>query len=141
MTLQDLSPEKTRLLLADTVRDIVAARLTDARPGHCLRISNLPEAVMRDLCNDMNTDHPDADVVLLLGPWQQPKASWEVSATRLIELRNAEQRPLLVFVPPGIKTAAEDSFDVSTFVEMDLGDVQIRLRWRLRAHLTEDLQW
>ncbi len=139
--LQDLPPEQVRRVLAEAVRETITHRLAEAQPGHCLRISTLPEAVMNDLCADFNANHPGADIVLLLGPWQQPREPWQVSATRLIELRNAGQRPLLVFVPPGIKTAAEDSFDVSTFVEMDLGDIPAQLRCRLRARLPEELQW
>ena len=49
-------------------------------------------------------------------------------------------RPLLVFVPPGIKTAAEDSFDVSTFQEIELGDIPRQLRQQLRAQLSEELR-
>jgi DNA phosphorothioation-dependent restriction protein DptH len=141
MTLQALPPEQVRRVLAEAVRETITHRLAEARPGHCLRVSTLPETVMHNLCADLTANHPGADVVLLLGPWQQPSAPWQVSATRLIELRNAEARPLLVFVPPGIKTAAEDSFDVSTFVEMDLGDIPAQLRHRLRAQLPEELQW
>lgn len=140
ITLQDLPSERVRQVLAQAVRETIVQRLTESRPGHCLRISTLPQTVMHDLCADLNANHPDADVVLLLGPWQQPGRPWEVSATRLIELRNTESRPLLVFVPPGIKTAAEDSFDVSTFVEIDLGDTATQLRRRLRAELPENLR-
>jgi len=140
-TLQDLPAEQVRHVLAEAVRETIVQHLAEAQPGHCLRISTLPEAVMHDLCAELNANHSTADIVLLMGPWQQPREPWQVSATRLIELRNAEVRPLLVFVPPGIKTAAEDSFDVSTFVEMDLGAIPTRIRRRLRARLPEELQW
>jgi hypothetical protein len=43
-----------------------------------------------------------------------------VSATKLIELRNTLERPLLVLLPPGIRTAAEDSLDIATFTELSL---------------------
>ena len=87
-----------------------------------------------------NTRHIDADIVLLLGPRQQSSNAWEVSATRLIELRNAGRRPLLVFVPPGLRTPAEDSFDVSTFRELPLADIPRQLRQQLRAKLAEEMQ-
>lgn len=140
MSLHSLPADHVRTVLADAVRDTIVGHLVAAQPGHCLRASNLPETVMRDLVIELNENHPGADIVLLLGPWQQPKSHWEVSATRLIELRNAGKRPLLVFVPPGLKTAAEDSFDVSTFVELDLGDLPPRLRSMLRSRLPEGLQ-
>jgi len=141
ITLQDLPPERVHDMLAEVVRETILHRLTGAEPGHCLRISTLPEKTMRDLCADLNANHPGADVVLLLGPRQEPGESWEVSATRLVELRNLELRPLLVFVPPGLKTAAEDSFDVSTFVEIDLRDTPLRIRRRLQDRLPEELRW
>jgi len=47
---------------------------------------------------------------------------------------------LLAFIPPGLKAAAEDSFDVSTFVEIDLGDVPARLQCQLRDGLPEELR-
>ena len=140
MTLQPLSSDQFRGVLACAARQAIAQCLTNARPGHCLRVSNLPESVMQELCADFNANHPGADVVLLLGPWQKAQTPWQVSATRLIELRNAEARPLLVFVPPGIKTAAEDSFDVSTFQEIDLGEIPRQLRQELRGQLSEELQ-
>ena len=135
----DLSPAVLRRILVDHVRQLILAELRVARPGHCLRIGALAEMAMRDLCADL-APHVDADVVLLLGPWQRPTQKWEVSATRLIELRNAERRPLLVFVPPGLRTPAEDSFDISTFRELPLGNVPALLRKRLRDQLPEDLQ-
>jgi len=51
-----------------------------------------------------------------------------VSSTKLVELRNrlsgkTQSAPLFVFVPTGIRTAAEDSFGVATFEEVTLGDV------------------
>lgn len=140
MTLQPLSSDQFRAVLAGAAQQAIARCLADARPGHCLRVSNLPGSVMQELCADFNANHPGADVVLLLGPWQKAQTPWQVSATRLIELRNAETRPLLVFVPPGIRTAAEDSFDVSTFQEIELEDIPRLLRQELRAQLSEGLQ-
>lgn len=138
--LQDLTYDKVNRILAEIVQERIADELEKSEPGHCLRISVLPEAVMQDLCLQFNNNGNNADVVLLLGPNQQPEANWQVSATRLIELRNAETRPLLAFIPPGLKTAAEDSFDVSTFSEVNLGDVPAQLRQELRSKLPQELR-
>jgi DNA phosphorothioation-dependent restriction protein DptH len=126
--------------LAHAVREILVSELTISRAGRCLRVGTLPETVMRTLCADLSTDTAlDADVVLLVGPREQATAPWQISATRLIELRNAEARPLLAFVPPGLKVAAEDSFDISTFVEVDLSGVPAQMRRQLRAQLPEKI--
>jgi hypothetical protein len=51
-----------------------------------------------------------------------------VTSTKLVELRNplpdgSLRPPLCVFVPPGMKTSAEDSFGAATFEDFALGDV------------------
>lgn len=137
--LQDLPHERMHQTLANIVQGRIAAFLDNSEPGHCLRVSALPETVMKQLCFQFNSNGQNADVVLLLGPQQSAEESWQVSATRLIELRNAEKRPLLAFVPPGLKAAAEDSFDVSTFVEVNLGDVPSQLREELYNQLPAEL--
>lgn len=136
----DLSPDVLRRAIVEAVREVIITELTGSQPGHCLRVGALAESAMRELCADLVARRLNADIVLLLGPRQQPAAPWEVSATRLIELRNAGRRPLLVFVPPGLRTPAEDSFDVSTFRELPLGSIPGRLREKLRAQLPDDLQ-
>ncbi len=136
------NPSQTSLnnLLADMVHQVIAQELEKSKAGHCLRVSALPESVMQRLCADFNTNGFDAHVVMLLGPHQKSQAAWQVTATRLIELRNEEERPLLAFIPPGLKAAAEDSFDVSTFVEIRLGDVPRQLRYKLRDQLPANVQ-
>ena len=139
--LQPLSHTDVNRALVQAARAAIAQRLAESRPGHCLRVSTLPEPVMRDLCAQLNAPGAaEADVVLLLGPRQHAEARWQVTATRLVELRNAGARALLACVPPGLRAAAEDSFDVSTFVEIRLDDVPATLRRDLRARLPEDLR-
>lgn len=139
MSLQPLAVERVEEVLAAAVRQELVARLAVAQPGHCLRVSNLAPTIMHRLARELSSAD-EFDVVLLLAPHQFPKASWEVTATRLVELRNLEARPLLAFVPPTIKTAAEDSFDKSTFQDIPLTDVPRRIWQRLVAALPGDVQ-
>jgi len=134
------SQDEIHRLLADVVYDAISRQLDQSQPGHCLRVTTLPDVVMRDLCARFNASNVNADVTFLLGPRQRPESTWQVTATRLIELRNAEARPLLTFVPPGLKAAAEDSFDVSTFGEIGLEDTPTQLRRQLRDRLPEELK-
>src|SRR5687767_6521413 len=108
MTLRPIASDAMNQAIVQAVFDLLDGWLAEAQPGHCLRISHLSESVMLDLCAKLYADKLNADIVYLLGPWQKPQWPWQVSATQLIELRNAENRPLLVFVPPGVRTAAED---------------------------------
>ena len=118
----------------------IERRLINSSPGHCFRISTLPESIMYQLCAYFNENGVNADVVLLISHGQKSGNFWQVSASRLVELLNNQEKPLLVFIPPGIKTAAEDSFDISTFVEMDLGEVPNRLRQLLRREIPDEIR-
>jgi len=126
--------------ISQVVAHDIESRLINSLPGHCLRISTLPESIMYQLCASFNEKRVKADVVLLISPGQKSEEFWQVSASRLVELRNNQEKPLLVFIPPGIKTAAEDSFDISTFVEMDLGEVPNRLRQLLRREIPDEIR-
>lgn len=139
MSLQQLSVERVEEVLAAAVRQELETRLAVAKPGHCLRVSNLAPTIMQRLAMELSSAD-EYDVVVLLAPHQSSKAQWEVTATRLVELRNLEARPLLAFVPPTIKTAAEDSFDKSTFQDIPLTDIPRRMWQRLAADLPEEVQ-
>ena len=81
VTLQDLTDERMNQLLAEIVQDRITDVLGSSEPGHCLRISALPETVMEHLCVQFNSNGVDADVVLLLGPQKQAEKPWQVSAS------------------------------------------------------------
>ncbi|MBN2006292.1 MAG: hypothetical protein JXA21_23260 [Anaerolineae bacterium] len=146
LILQTPTQAELNEVLKRAVQDKVIRYLQQSQPGHCLRVTTLPRGVMYELCKTLNDDRAqfldgaEADVVLLVGPRQSQEFSWEVTATRLIELRNAGERPLLAFIPPGLKAAAEDSFDVSTFVEIDLGDVPAQMQQQLRAQIPDEVR-
>lgn len=142
--LNALTPEILHQELAVAVYDklLKSFEKRSSRSGRlCLRITTLPRPVMSMLCQKFVEDGIDADVVMLIPQRHLPQYLWEVSATRLIELRNKEDRkPLLAFVPPGIKVAAEDSFDVSTFGECDLSAIPKEIAAAALKALPEDLQ-
>jgi len=117
---QDLDPDLFSRLLTDRAAEELINKLHQSKVGNCLRVSTLPLPVMQKLAlrlyeNMQNTAH----ICFLIKDNQDKRSPWEVKSTQLVALRNAEDRSLLVFVPPGIHTSAEDSFDVSTFAELD----------------------
>src|SRR5262249_36972769 len=61
-------------------------------------------------------------------------------ATKLIEFRNVLSEPLLVFVPPGLRTAAEDSLDIATFTELSLTRLAVDLAGVLLDRLPEEFR-
>jgi len=135
----ELTQVELNQALAKAVKELIQPILAASRPGHCLRISSLSDPVMRQVCAELNSEGLNADIVYILAPRQAAEAAWQISATRLIELRNEEKRPLLAFVPPGLKAAAEDSFDVSTFAEIDLGIVPGQILQALRQQMPAEL--
>jgi len=110
------------------LRDVLAA----AKREHRLRVTSLPSAVMDSVARRLQGD--DRWVVRVHSE-QSALEDWQASATKLIELRNNEPRPLLVFLPPGLRTPAEDSLDVATFTEFALGDVMDDVVRALTAQL------
>lgn len=135
----ELTQEEINSVWTSAVIDLIVPVLESSKPGHCLRISSLSETIMHEVCKALNNTGVPADVVYILGPRQTPKENWQISATRLIELRNEEKRAVLAFIPPGLKAAAEDSFDVSTFAEIDLGEIASNILQNLRQRIPGDI--
>ena len=50
-----------------------------------------------------------------------------ISATKLIELRNNQHKPLLILIPANNRTAAEDSYGNATFKEIALDNIENEL--------------
>ncbi|MFI9463272.1 methylation-associated defense system ATP-binding protein MAD8 [Streptomyces xiamenensis] len=128
------------------------AKITGERgAGHCMRVTDVePElaaALVRRLRGALG---PGATVCLLcpaeeLAP-DRPLHDVGVSSTKLVELRNRSEGdgalpgPLLVFVPPGTRVSAEDSFGVATFEEIPLGDAYSHLAGHLLDQVPQRLR-
>ncbi|MFE2864963.1 hypothetical protein [Embleya sp. NPDC059259] len=109
----------------------LAELLRTREPGHCMRVGGVDTALAERLTRNLRAAVPDAQVhVLATEPGDNDAF---VTSTKLVELRNPAddgrmRPPLLVFVPPGTKSSAEDSFSVSTFEEVSLREVHDRLK-------------
>lgn len=111
--------------------------LEGAGRGQRLRVTTLPEPVMNRVCESLQ-GNPDWVVrVLVERPAAEP---WKATATKLIELRNVLPEPLLVFIPDGLRIAAEDSLDIATFNELPMGMIAGDLIAALLGHLSEQLK-
>lgn len=107
-------------LLSEILIEQLAEILAKAGPGHYMRIEGLPYEVMEQTGASLQKNSSDAKVVVLSN---KPRKKYEVSATKLIELRNSaeDSHPLLVLIPSNLRTAAEDSFDRATFKQIEVG--------------------
>src|SRR5262249_30559947 len=102
-----------------------------------MRADDLEPALAARLCRRLRLCSADAQVCVLAADDQVP-SDVAVTSTKLVELRNpfpdGQQRPpLLVFVPPGARASAEDSFGVATFEQVGLGNVYVGLSDRILA--------
>ena len=117
--------------LAPKLRNVLEA----AGPGHRLRVTTLPEPVMGRLA------------LALVDPrWlvrvlnEQPSKPYEATAATIIRLRDHAVAPVLVFFPPGPRTASEDSLDIATFTELSLASMAQSLADALLDRLDEPLR-
>lgn len=85
-----------------------------------LRVTDLPLPVMERLAQTLDAEGSGGKWVARVLTAVTAEEPWRATATKLIELRNALREPLLVFLPTGLRTAAEDSLDVATFTEIPI---------------------
>jgi len=137
----DLTRELETVLLPRLVH-----HLRSKAPGHCMRLSDLDHELMVQLCGRLRAEVDQAEVVILdAGQNGSIPPEFGVSSTKLVELRNpltdgTQRPPLLVFIPHDLRAAAEDSFGVATFEEIQLGDIYADLRDALLADLPSHLR-
>jgi DNA phosphorothioation-dependent restriction protein DptH len=137
LTLQPIAPSALDELVADECLPVLQDALSQAGTFHRLRVTDLPSRVIHRLCTDLQDN--DRWVVRSLTN-DQSVHPYEASATKLIELRNSEERPLLVFLPTGLRTAAEDSLDIATFQQIQLNAIPEKVVASLIAKLPESIR-
>jgi hypothetical protein len=114
-------------------------------PGHCARVTDADTPLAVRLCERVRAAVGTDGQCFVLGDPPLVPAEIAVTSTKLVELRNPDENgalrsPLLVFVPPGKPTSAEDSFGVATFEDVPLEDVYDELAARLLDELPETLR-
>lgn len=117
--------------LAPRLREV----LEQAGPGHRLRVTTLPEPVMRRL--GLALEDPRWTIRVLN---EQPTQPYEATAATIIRLRDHAEAPVLVFFPPGPRTASEDSLDIATFTELSLASMAQDLADVLLERVAEPLR-
>ena len=115
--LQQCTAEFLYGFLREEILPIVRGALEVAEAAQRIRVTTLPGPVMDELCEALQGEDRWVARVLVAGSASRP---WEATATKIIELRNVLEKPLVVFIPPGLRTAAEDSLDIATFRELSL---------------------
>ncbi|WP_260333978.1 methylation-associated defense system ATP-binding protein MAD8 [Streptomyces beigongshangae] len=143
--LTEISEAQWRDALERALLPRLAAVLRGRQPGHCMRLGDLDTDLAARLVRGLRTLVPDAQVFVLDDGHDRVPADVTVTSTKLVELRNPDEDgrlrpPLLVFVPPGTRASAEDSFGIATFEQLSLDDVHARLKASLLRELPETLR-
>lgn len=60
-----------------------------------------------------------------------------IHATKLIELRNNPEKPLLVLIPANSSTSAEDSYGDATFQNLSVSDLVVYFFSKLREEILQ----
>lgn len=64
-----------------------------------------------------------------------------IHATKLIELRNNPEKPLLVLIPANSSTSAEDSYGDATFQNLSVSDLVVYFFSKLREEIPADKKY
>ena len=136
--LQELRGEQLDEALEQVLLPQLAEVIGQREPGHCLRVTDLSPGLATRLCRRLRSASATPHCYVLAPPVAGASlpADVAVTSTKLIELRNPDTsgalRPVLVvFIPPGSKASAEDSFGVATFEDIAVTDVYDRMVTRL----------
>jgi hypothetical protein len=129
------SPEDQYDALSEQLAPQLRNVLEVAGPGHRLRVTTLPEPVMERLAVVLNDQRW---LVRVLN--EEPSKPYEATAATIIRLRDHAETPVLVFFPPGPRTASEDSLDIATFTELSLATMAQSLSDVLADRLQEPLR-
>lgn len=120
--LQPLAADTLNRYLASRAEQVLRLALrslpTEQLAGTCLRVDELPPAVINIVAASLAGDAPGGFVVGVLSDAEQLPAdapSYVIDMGRAVELRNDLSRALLIFVPPDLRAGAIDSLSNSTF--------------------------
>ena len=109
----------------------------EAFAGTCMKLTGLPLDDLVAIRELIVRDYPLLKVVVLTdGDFS---ADYAITATKLIELRNMGQDPILVLIPSALQTPAEDSYGNATFKELSIAGVDDRILASLTAEIPEDV--
>ena len=117
---------------------VIASYETDlkqAQPGHCLKITGLALPELQTLIGMIRPVNPNMLVFILS---DDLKGADYISATKLIELRNTATAPLLMLIPAGSRTSAEDSYGDATFRNLNVAELQGSFLNRLIEEIPDD---
>ncbi|WP_433938506.1 ATP-binding protein [Paenibacillus lautus] len=133
-----LSKKNLNEAVAAIVSRQLRDRLIDKEKGHCAQINDIPEGIMLSACRQLNGLGAGLiEAYVLTNKPREAMNNCEISATKLIERRNVEEKIVVVFSPPNLKTSAEDSYGSATFENISFLHIYRELRKELELRAAE----
>ena len=127
-----------RRIVAEQIAKYLVRLLQDKAGGHRACVTDLPKSLMDDVCGRVRDVAHQIETYILA---DEPRTALEIGATKLIERRNVSDKVLLVFIPSGLKTAAEDSYGEHTFENLSVLSAFYELRRELIRQLDADFPY
>lgn len=124
--------------IIELVLELHHLEFENASSGHCMKITGLGIQELAYLWQIMVTKYPKIDSYIIAET--NSGTGQFISATKLIELRNKQERPLLILIPSNSRTAAEDSYGNATFKEISLDGIEVKLKDKLIAETPDNLR-
>ncbi|MHA6279349.1 methylation-associated defense system ATP-binding protein MAD8 [Salinimicrobium sp. CAU 1759] len=115
--------------IIDLILELYHDDLSKAIPGHCMKITGLGLTELEFLWELIREKYSNINTFII-----NDSSSTEdrfITATKLIELRNKQDAPLLVLIPSNSRTSAEDSYGNATFKEISLEGIEQKLKEQL----------
>lgn len=126
-----MEPTKINLYyqrIIDLVISLYHEEFVSAKAGHCMKITGFGNNELIYLWEELTDKYPGINTFIVS---ENEKDKSYISATKLIEFRNQQEKPLLVLIPSNSRTAAEDSYGNATFKEISLDGIEINLKDQL----------
>jgi DNA phosphorothioation-dependent restriction protein DptH len=121
--------------IIDLVISLYHFEFDTAKAGHCMKITGFGNNELLYLWNELSEKYPGINTFIVS---EEDKGECFISATKLIEFRNQQEKPLLVLIPSNSRTAAEDSYGNATFKEISLDGIEFKLKEKLIAKIPVD---
>ena len=115
--------------IINLIVELYREELEHSKPGQCMKITGMGNDEMLMLWDALSKEIKNLDTFVIN---ERDANTPYISATKLIEYRNQQRKPLLVLIPSNNRTAAEDSYGNATFKEISLEPVETELKRRLK---------
>lgn len=123
--------------IVELITKIHRNEFQNAKPGHCMKITGLGADQLVVLWEELKKQFSNIDVFIIN---EVEVEHCYISATKLIEFRNNQQRPLLILIPANNRTAAEDSYGNATFKEIALDNIEQELLKKLISEIPSEFR-